>query len=729
MAIESTIAKKVSHYEIRELLGTGGMGMVYSGTDLRLNRPVALKFLNPFSDPQTRQSLIDEARAASLLDHPNICTIFEIETTDEGDVFIVMALYEGETLDRILAQDRIEIDRAISIGIQTARGLAAAHEALLIHRDIKPANLMITRDDTVKILDFGLAIMVGERDGNGMGTVIGTPQYMSPEQLRGEPLDQRTDVWSLGVVLYEMLAGRPPFQGRDIPALIQSVLQDSPPPVSSLRAGISTHLDQIIGMALARDPGRRFEKIETMARELQLAQSALDSGAITLRLPATKPKTSIAVLPFEDMSPTGDHRYLCEGIAEEILRALNRIPDLYVASRTSTFQYKNIEGDIREIGKRLNVNTILEGSVRRAGDRIRISAQLVNVENNYLLWYQRYDREMKDIFMIEDEIAGQIAEALQVKLKDNLSPSNVSVPANEAEAYELYLQGRQFFHQHRRKALEIALQTFSQAIELSPNYARAYAGIADCNSFLHLYFGHGAEAVDAADRASAKALELDPSLSDAHASRGLALFLRRQFNEAEEKLRRAIELDPRHYDPHYIFGRVCFSQGRISEAAYHFRHACEIVTEAYDSWYLLGMCYRRLGETAQVVSAELDCIEAVKRRVRYHPDDTRAWTMGASALAKRGEPERAAEWIARALAIDADEPIIEYNAACVYVALGKNEEALNCLEASLGLAAISKDWLINDPDLDPLRDDPRFEKLLQRFGMTTVSDRNDSLSK
>ena len=707
--------KKISHYEIKELLGSGGMGVVYRGKDLILSRPVALKFLQPSSDREARKRFVEEARLASATDHPNICTIFDVEETEEGEIFIVMACYDGESLDRIIARGPLDIGRALSIAVQTGRGLSAAHEELITHQDIKPGNLMITPGDTVKILDFGLAVFPGHKSEESSDFVAGTPQYMSPEQLMGVPVDHRTDIWSLGVVLYEMLTGQPPFKGADLPELIQSVINDQPAPPSTVCEGLSSRLDQIIAKALAKKPHDRYSHIDLMIRDLLYIQSAHDTGAITLRLPKLKPKSSIAILPFEDLSPAGDQDHLCDGIAEEILRTLSRIPDLHVASSTSSFQYRNRSVDIRDIGAKLNVNAILEGTVQRAGNRVRISAQLSNVENGFHLWYEQYDLEIKDILTVQNEIAEQIAKALQVKLVNKKNEVSEHPTPTDTEAYEIYLQGRQFFHQHRRKALEVALQTFSRAIEIYPDYARAYAGMADCHSFLNLYFGSGDEAIEAADKASAKALSLAPDLSDAHASRGLVLFLKHQFQESELELRRAIEIDPQLYYPHYIFGRVRFSQGRINEAASHFRHACDIVPEAYDSWYLLGMCYRRMDDAARAQSADLDCIESVKRWVRYHPDDTRAWTMGAAVLAKLGEPERASEWIVRALAIDAEEPIIEYNASCVYASLGKTDEAIKCLQASVGLSGISKDWVDNDPDLDPLRDAPRFKALVKKM--------------
>ena len=712
VSVATRTGEKISHYEVHELLGHGGMGEVYRCKDLRLGRGAALKFLPPLADALMRAQLLKEAQAASLLDHPNICTIFEVDETPAGEVFIAMAYYEGETLESILARGPIAIGRALSIAVQTGRGLAAAHEQLTVHRDIKPANLMITRDDTVKILDFGIAGLHGDA-GSDKGSVVGTPAYMSPEQLCGEPVDERSDIWSLGVVLYQMVTGVAPFSVGSVDTVVASVLNDKPPAASTVRAGVSPRLDEILDKALSKARQFRYERIDAMVRDLIEQQATVDSGAITRRFPAADTSSSIAVLPFQDMTAARDQEFLCDGIAEEILRALTRIPDLHVASRTSAFQFKHQAADIREIGAQLNVSTVLEGSVRRVGDRVRISAQLVSVKDGYRLWCDRYDREMKDIFAVEDEIADQIARALKVALSKRAAPSQVAPAPIDAQAYEFYLQGRQFIHQHRRKGFEVALQLFSQAIEINPRYARAYAGIADCHSFLRLFFGKSKEAMMAADEASAKALELEPELADAHASRGLALFLRDEIDQAEFHLRRAIELDPYLYEPRYISARLNFSRGSTAAAAEHYQEACAIVPEAYDSWYLLGMCYRRMGKLEKARSANRECIEAVKARIRSHPEDTRAWTMGAGVLVEMGEPERAEKWIKNALAVDSEEPIIEYNAACVYTKLGCFDEALGCLHAALGQGGLSKDWATNDPDLDPLRDDPRFQELLE----------------
>ena len=358
------------------------------------------------------------------------------------------------------------------------------------------------------------------------------------------------------------------------------------------------------------------------------------------------------MLPFVDMSPQKDQEYFCDGIAEELLGALNQIADLHVASRTSSFQFRGSAMDIRDIGEKLNVKAVLEGSVRKAGDRIRVQAQLINVADGYRLWYERYDRDMEDIFAIQDEIAQNIAGALEVTLVGKQQPQQEKASPKEIEAYEYYLQGRQFFHQHRRKGYEIARQMFAKAIEVEPRYARAYAGLADCSSFLRLYFGHGDEAIAEAEEASRQAVTLEPDLAEARVARGLALSLTKDYEGAEKELKKAIELNPSLFDAHYVYARVALPQGNLREAADHFERACAITPEAYFAWLLVEGVYRGLGEEQKAQNAMIEGIEAAKKHLNLHPEDTRAWTMGAVTLAYLGEPDKANEWVERALAID-----------------------------------------------------------------------------
>lgn len=701
-------------YELIEQIGAGGGGIVWKARDPRLDRLVAVKLLGGelVGDRAARERFVREARAASSIDHPNICTIFEIDETDDGRVFIAMAYYDGPTLDRLLAPGPLELRRAVSIAIQVGRALSAAHEELIIHRDVKPANVVIAPRDTVKLLDFGIAKLRDARHDEESGQAFGTLAYMSPEQLRGDDVDPRTDIWALGAVLHEMACGRPPFDLPDRQLVIRAVLDEAPPPPSSIGRNLPKRLDAIVGRALQKLPRARYQSAEEMIAELQELEADIDSNSVTSRRAAvTNVATSIAVLPFADMSPAKDQDYLCDGIAEEVIGALRAIPRLRVASRTSSFQFKGSPADVREIGEKLNVRTLLEGSVRRAGDRVRISAQLVNAADGYQLWYERWDRDLRDALAIEDEIARHIAEALELELSGR--PAEASRPTESAEAWELYLQGRRFVHQHRRKSFEVARVSFLRAIEIDPGYARAWAGIANCSSFLRLYFGAGDDAIREADEASAKALALAPELAETHVARGFALSLTSRNDEAAAELDRAIAIDPIDYDAHYIKGRVMFALGRHAEAASQFRQACGIQPEAYDSWYLLGMAARKLGEERRARNADIECVEAAKKRVRQHPEDTRAWTMGAAVFAELGEPDRAADWVARALAVDPDDAIIAYNAACVYTALRRFGDALQCLAMSIGHGGPFFGWMENDPDLDPLRGDERFQQLME----------------
>jgi serine/threonine protein kinase len=407
----------VSHYKIIEKIGAGGMGVVYKAEDTRLKRLVALKFLpaDLTRDSGAKERFTREAQAASALDHNNICTIYEIDETDDGQMFIAMACYEGETMREKIKRDHLRVEEALDMAIQVAQGLAKAHEKRITHRDIKPANIMVTGDGVVKIMDFGLAKLTGQSGLTRAGTTVGTVAYMSPEQLRGGEIDYKSDIWSLGVVLYEMLTGELPFRGEGDQATIYSILNKEPQPVASIRRDIPGELESVVSRALTKNPESRYENMRDFLVDLRKAREELEVD-VSERLSESKAKPSIAVLPFIDMSPQKDQEYFCDGMAEELINTLANLEGLQVASRTSAFQFKDKGHDIREVGRRLKVQSVLEGSVRKAGDRLRITAQLVSVADGYHLWSEKYDREMEDIFAIQDEISLAIVDNLKLKL-------------------------------------------------------------------------------------------------------------------------------------------------------------------------------------------------------------------------------------------------------------------------------------------------------------------------
>lgn len=584
--IPTLIGQTISHYRVVEKLGGGGMGVVYKAADTRLDRFVALKFLPDklALDRQALDRFRREAKAASALNHPNICTIYDIGE-DAGKTFIAMEYLEGTTLDRVIDAEPMELDRLLRISDEIADALAAAHSKNVTHRDIKPGNIFLTSLGHAKVLDFGLAKMVRPNEGNNedatltltqAGTVMGTLPYMSPEQLRGSALDHRTDIFSLGVVVYEMATGFRPFRGDSSMEISSSILRDSPPPVTELRADLPAALQRIIERCLAKEADQRYSSGRELREALDRLRRELSSGAHTAASGGGSP--SIAVLPFSNMSPDPENEFFADGITEEIINALTQIEDLRVAARTSAFSFKNKHLDLRIVGERLNVKTVLEGSVRKAGNRVRIMAQLINVADGYHIWSERYDRELKDIFEVQDEIARAIAERLKVALKSGQQPS-IKAGTSNLEAYQLYLKGRALLY---RRGLDIrrAAQCFERAVAIDPQYAVAWSGLADARNMLGLYgFGRPEAILPSARQAAERAVALDPMLAEAHCSLAcVCLLYDWDLHKAERGFLRARELNPRYVQnlAWYALFYLVWARGRFDEGIAVAKAAVEV---------------------------------------------------------------------------------------------------------------------------------------------------------
>jgi TolB-like protein/Flp pilus assembly protein TadD len=692
-------------YTIKGMLGRGGMSTVYLADDLRHGRQVAVKVLHAkLRSPLAAERFLREIRISASLTHPHILPLHESGEADNL-LYFVMPYVAGESLRvRLEREGRLSIDEAVRIAVEVADALDTAHRQGVIHRDVKPENILLEEGHAV-VADFGIARAMTAAGGERMtkdGLPIGTPSYMSPEQIRGsKEIDGRSDLYSLACVLYEMIAGEPPFDsGADPTVALARHLVDPPPSLIATRPEVPEPLEAVVMKALAKSPAERFQSTAEFGIGL-VAEAGPDMGTAH----------SIAVLPFANMGSDPEDGYLSDGLAEEIINALTRVPGLQVASRTSAFAFRDEAEDIREIGRRLNVGALLEGSVRRADGRLRITVQLINVRDGYHLWSERYDRPMKDVFAIQDEIAGNVVRALRVILSDSAREALKKVPTSSVEAYELYLRGRQFFHRYQKKSIEFARQMFARAIEIDPDFALAHAGLAEsCASLTHLYGETSPEVLKEAERSSHKALAIDPELPEGHAALGFTLWQLGQLEEAEEEFETALRLEPNQFAACYFYARACYQQGKLERAARLFERACQ-VRENHDARYFAAQTYTALGMTEQAEAAYRRALPVVEKHVELNPDDARALTIGAVALSRLGEHEAGLEWAARALAVDPTDAGICYNVACLYAVEGEIDKAIDCLEDAARAGFAHRDWIENDPDLDSVRDDPRFQAL------------------
>jgi serine/threonine protein kinase/Flp pilus assembly protein TadD len=749
------IGRIISHYKILSKLGEGGLGVVYRAEDSKLGRPVALKFLlsQLTQDVEAKERFINEARAASSLDHSSICTIYEIGKTEDDQLFIAMALCEGESLKAKIANGPLDVEDAVGIAAQVAAGLARAHGKGIFHRDIKPSPIMVTSDGDVKIVDFGLAVLAGQARLTRTGTTSGTAAYMSPEQARGEALDHRTDIWSLGVVLYEMLTGLLPFKGEYEPALIYSILNDKPAPMSSLRPGVPRELDRVVKKALAKNQGDRYQNVTDLLADLQAFAVGQTRGAQqrsrarpTRTRQTTQRKRSIAVLPFRSLSDSKEDEYFSDGTTEDIITQLSKISELRVISRTSIMRYKQTQKSIPEIGRDLGVGTILEGSVRRAGDRVRVVAQLLDAHTDEHIWAETYDREMKDVFAIQSDVAEKIATALRAELSPVEKERIERKPTESTEAYSDYLKGRFYWNKRTEDDIRRAIEYFNRAIEKDPRYAVAYAGLASACAVLSPYAGLPQnETMPKAEAAARRALELDPTLAEARAVLGT---IRQDWSwdwvGAESEYKRAIELDPNYPTTHLWYSNMLCDRGRFDEALAESELAQDLdpLSLVISSSVGSVLFYMRQYDKA---------IEQCRKTIELDPDFPLAHYALGAVYEAQGKFDEAIAEVRKARMLGYDNPFAQGLLGCCYARSGKRNEAAEILNellqsseqgraASYGIALVyhglgdkgkAFEWLERafrerlappngvhvEPVWDSVRSDPQFVAILKRAGL------------
>ena len=737
------IGKTISHYRILEKLGEGGMGVVYKAEDTKLGRQVALKFL-PVAltlEPEAKERLAREAQAAAALNHPNICTIHEIDEV-EGQTFIAMEHVEGETLRTRIRSAPLDIGEALDIAAQIAAGLAEAHARGIVHRDIKPANIMVTDAGRVKIMDFGLARTASCGQLTKTGTTVGTIAYMSPEQARGDPLDHRTDIWSLGVVLYEMLAGQRPFKGDHDQAVIYSILNKEPRAVSSIRPGVSTELERILTGMLSKSPSSRYQTAQEIVTDLRADMDESESPTLISRAERPASRPSIAVMPFVDMSPDKDQEYFCDGMAEEIINALTQLEGLRVIARTSAFAFKGKSEDIREIGRKLDVATLLEGSVRKAGNRLRITAQLVTADDGSHLWSDRYDRELDDVFAIQDEIAVAIVERLRVELTPQEKSRLTAARQVDPETYEAYLRARHYLDfsfplilrdpKHQEKVIEL----FQQVVDSRPDYALAWAGLADAYSVMCRWVSQESSCPKAR-AAAVRALELDETLAEAHTAMGI-VHLGADFNweAAKREHLRAVELNPGSAIAHREYGMHLVWEGWLDKGVVELKRALELDPLDQFTNVALGLflIYARryddaLGQTEAmhelfpgdelVERIAASCY--VRKGIRLDEAIATMERLGCfgvctgTAYVTAGRRDKALEYIAK---LEEEKGLrYVYMIAVTYAALGDRDQALEWMERTHATAPLDLTQVNTDAEFDFLRSNPRFKDLMRRAGI------------
>ena len=713
---------------------------MYEAEDTLLGRHVAVKFLPEAmaQDTQLIERFQREARAASALNHPNICTIHAIEQHG-GQHFIVMELLEGQTLGQVMTRQPFAMDKLLPMAIQIADALESAHAKGIVHRDIKPANLFVTGRGQVKVLDFGLAqigsteilplgataskmdTMVGGGGGlTSPGSAVGTVLYMSPEQARGQLVDARTDLFSLGTVLYQMASGKTPFQGDTSAVIFDAILNREPVPIVLENPAVPAQFGQILAKLLEKDRTLRCQSATELKTDLNRLKRDLESGnkqAANLSesksgaaklSPSTK---SVAVLYFENLSGVREDEYLRDGITEDIITELSKIRGINTYSRPTVLAFRDKQVTPGQVGQQLKAAYVLTGSLRRAGTRLRITTQLVDTSTDFPLWSERYDREMKDVFEVQDEIARKIAEALRVTLSPQELEALAIKPTENLQAYDLYLRGKRYARRQTRQDLEFALQMFENAVSIDPSFALAYAACANACAMFYCNYSRDPIWVERARDASGKAVALRWDLPEVQVSQAWVLYATDLHAEAVRMVQKAIERKRDCEGAYYLLCRALFSAGRYREVADAAEIALEASGEDYNVYVPILNALGALGKQEIRNNIQLRAVAAFENHLKQVPEDARARILVAGYYAELGRVEDAMRETTMAMTLRANEASILYNAACVFSLLKKKLEALDALRKAYDAGFKDPNWARRDPDMALLRGDPEFERL------------------
>ncbi len=743
------IGQSLLHYTITRKLGSGGMGVVYEAQDSQLGRRVALKFLPPemAQDSQLLDRFQREARAASSLNHPNICTIHAIEQFERRH-FIVMELLEGDTLAQRMGHRPMEMDKLLPLAIQIADALESAHAKGIVHRDIKPANLFLTERGQLKILDFGLAkisssgevaqaastsqgqTMISGDDLTSPGAAIGTVSYMSPEQARGQLVDARTDLFSAGTVLYQMSTGTLPFPGDTSAIIFDAIFNRDPKPASELNPSLPADFVRILDKALEKDRNLRCQTATELKTDLSRLKRDLESGKRRAKEKSDSDHSglnqnqgqsqnqgqrttgkSVAVLYFENLSGAKEDEYLRDGITEDVITELCKIRGLNTFSRPTVLAFRDKSVTPAQVGQQLGAAYVLTGTLRRAGARLRINAQLVDTRTDFPLWSERFDREMKDVFEVQDEMARKIAEALRVTLSPEELEALAVKPTENLQAYDLYLRGKRYARRQTRQDLEFALQMFENAVAMDSSFALAHAACANACAMFFCNYSRDPVWVERARDSSGKAVALRWDLPEVLVSQAWVLYAAELHDEAVRMVRKAIERKRDCEGAYYMLCRALFAAGRYQEVLDVAESAIEASGEDYNVYIPISNSLGAMGKEEAMRNMTQRRMAALENHLKQVPEDARARILLGGDYAELGRPDDALRELNLAVTLRANEASILYNAACLYCNLKRKPEALDALRKAWEAGFKDSSWARRDPDLNLLHDDPEFERM------------------